>query len=93
MLSSWTCAKSLTLIHTTFWLPNWRKIDLMDGPLTGQGIGRTMLFNILVGDMDSEIECTFSRFAVDTEPGGAADMLEMPSRWTWTGLKGGSMGT
>ena len=33
--SSWTCAKHLTLSCMTSQSPNWRKMDLMDGPLTG----------------------------------------------------------
>jgi len=35
MSSTWTCAKHLTLSCMTSWLPNWRKMDLMDRPLTG----------------------------------------------------------
>ena len=34
------CAKHLTLSHMTSWLLNWRKIDLMDGPLAGYRISR-----------------------------------------------------
>jgi len=31
--SAWTCAKYMTLFCTTSWLPNWRKMDLRNGPL------------------------------------------------------------
>ena len=35
-----------------------------------------VLFNIFVGDMDSGIKCTLSRFGDDTKVNGAVDMLE-----------------
>ncbi|GAB0176841.1 triadin [Grus japonensis] len=35
-----------------------------------------VLFNIFVGDMDSEIECTLSKFANNTKLCGTVNMLE-----------------
>ena len=35
-----------------------------------------VLFNIFVGDTDSEIGCTLSTFADNTKLSGTADMLE-----------------
>ncbi|GAB0191025.1 triadin [Grus japonensis] len=105
MSSTWTCAKHLTLSHTTPLSLNWRDMDLIDGPLSGQGIGWMValrvavnslmskwrpvmsgipqglvlglaLFNIFVGNMDSGIECTLSKFVDNTKLCGAVNMLE-----------------
>ena len=35
-----------------------------------------VLFNVFVGEVDSGIECTLSKFADDAKLNGAADMLE-----------------
>ncbi|GAB0185570.1 mitochondrial enolase superfamily member 1 [Grus japonensis] len=51
---------------TPQWIRNW---------LDGIGIGPA-LFNIFVGDMDSGIKCTLSKFANDTKLCGGVDTLE-----------------
>ena len=53
-------------------------------------------FNIFVGDMDSGIECTLSKFDNDTKLCDVVDTLEgrdVPSRGTWTGWRGGPVQT
>jgi len=48
---------------------------VMSGVPQGLVLG-LLLFNIFVGDMDSEIECTLSKFPEDTKLCGAVGILE-----------------
>jgi len=54
-------------------MSKWRPV--ISGSHQGSVLGRA-LFNFLVSDMESGIECTLSKFTNDTKLCGVVDMLE-----------------
>ena len=64
------CSHSMVAVAVNGSMSKWRLV--MSG-VPQRTVLQLALSNVFVGDMDSGIECTFSKFADDTKLSGALD--------------------
>lgn len=67
-LSDYVCSKDYS---------KWDYIRLAASRLPQGSILGTVLFNVFVNDLDAGVKCTGSKFADDTELGGAVNFLKV----------------